>query len=92
MTFPRRVFTVRSIPHPHSLPVRILQKSGTSIENGSSRLSVRGPSEEYLEVLPGIQGALESLAKAASGSLRAGGYVLGQRASRSLEAPHALVR
>ncbi len=65
MTFPRRgVYCQEAFRIVTRFPFGFLQKSRhLNLKTEALVYPSVGPSEEYLEVLPGIQGALESLAK-----------------------------
>ena len=65
MTFPRRgVYRQEAFRIVTRFPFGFLQKSRhVNLKTEALVYPSVGPSEEYLEVLPGIQGALESLAK-----------------------------
>lgn len=65
MTFPRRgVYCQEAFRIVTRFPFGFLQKScHLNLKTEALVYPSVGPSEEYLEVLPGIQGALESLAK-----------------------------
>src|SRR5713101_6047202 len=65
MTFPRRgIYRQEAFRIVTRFPFGFLQKSRhVNLKTEALVYPSVGPSEEYLEVLPGIQGALESLAK-----------------------------
>src|SRR5882672_529356 len=65
MTFPRRgIYRQEALRLVTRFPFGFLQKSRhVNLKTEALVYPSEGPSEEYLEVLPGIQGALESLAK-----------------------------
>ena len=65
MTFPRRgIYRQEAFRIVTRFPFGFLQKSRhVNLKTEALVYPSVGPSEEYLEILPGIQGALESLAK-----------------------------
>jgi len=93
MTFRAVVFTVRSIPHPHSLPFGFLQKSRHVNLKTEALSIVRGTERKYLEVLPGIQGLSKVWPRAAVRIFtRCGLRPYGRARHVHWKLPHALVR